>query len=567
MRKKLGWTGLLFATFAVSAGALARPANIAGTVRDSAGVPQLGAVVQIFTTKSEPVTVFTDERGRYSAPGLQPGTYQVKVTANAFLPSLREHVMLRTGANLVVNITLNTLFEAMQLLPVRGRSKEDDDDWKWTLRSMANRPILRVVDQGPLVVVSRAENGEDRTLKARVSFLAGTENGGAGSAADSGTSFQVEKSLFSSSTLSLDGNMGNTLGAPAVLRATYSHQFENGRRPEVSITARRFGVLSGDAQREALQALALSLSDRTRITDFAEIEYGAEYQTIEFLGRSAAFRPHGALDLHFSPNTVVEYRYATSLPNTRAAKGFDSAPADLSESGPRVSLSGFVPRIENAHHQEISVSQRAGNNNFQIAFYSDRIHNTALLGVGNTDDSLNGNILTDPYSQTFTYNGGSLETKGVRAVAQHKFSKELTATLDYSYGGTLGLQNSGALIPASAQATFETLQRHSIAAKLAGRIPRSRTQWLASYKWTQGNNTLTPVDAFNVSAGQSDPYLNVFIRQPLPCAGFLPGQMEALIDLRNLLAQGYVPVLGQDGHTLYLVQSARSVRGGVAFSF
>jgi len=26
-------------------------------------------------------------------------------------------------------------------------------------------------------------------------------------------------------------------------------------------------------------------------------------------------------------------------------------------------------------------------------------------------------------------------------------------------------------------------------------------------------------------------------------------------------------VMGRDGHTLYLVQSARSVRGGVAFSF
>jgi len=49
--------------------------------------------------------------------------------------------------------------------------------------------------------------------------------------------------------------------------------------------------------------------------------------------------------------------------------------------------------------------------------------------------------------------------------------------------------------------------------------------------------------------------------------GFLPGHMEAIIDLRNLLAQGYVPVVGQDGQTVYLVQSARAVRGGVAFTF
>lgn len=49
--------------------------------------------------------------------------------------------------------------------------------------------------------------------------------------------------------------------------------------------------------------------------------------------------------------------------------------------------------------------------------------------------------------------------------------------------------------------------------------------------------------------------------------GFLPARMEVLIDLRNLLAQGYVPVLAQDGHTVYLVQSARAIRGGLAFSF
>jgi hypothetical protein len=43
--------------------------------------------------------------------------------------------------------------------------------------------------------------------------------------------------------------------------------------------------------------------------------------------------------------------------------------------------------------------------------------------------------------------------------------------------------------------------------------------------------------------------------------------MEVLVEIRNLLAQGYVPVLGEDGRTLYLVQSPRTLRGGVAFNF
>ena len=47
----------------------------------------------------------------------------------------------------------------------------------------------------------------------------------------------------------------------------------------------------------------------------------------------------------------------------------------------------------------------------------------------------------------------------------------------------------------------------------------------------------------------------------------LPGKVEALVDIRNLLAQGYVPVMAGDGRTVYLVQSARAVRGGLAFTF
>jgi len=114
--------------------------------------------------------------------------------------------------------------------------------------------------------------------------------------------------------------------------------------------------------------------------------------------------------------------------------------------------------------------------------------------------------------------------------------------------------------------SFHVSNRHALTAKLSGDVPRCKTHWIASYKWTSGE-ALTSVDLFNVSPGQADPYLNIFLRQPLPLGTFLPGKIEALVDLRNLLAQGYVPVLAPDGQWIYLVQSARSVRGGLAFTF
>jgi hypothetical protein len=177
---------------------------------------------------------------------------------------------------------------------------------------------------------------------------------------------------------------------------------------------------------------------------------------------------------------------------------------------------------------------------------------------------VSGDVLPDVASGTFSYRGNDLETSGLRVVLQRRLLSDLTATLDYSYGGVLDLALPDVELQ-DAREWIHTEQRHALAAKFSGTAPRLKTRWIASYRWTSGQ-ALTPVDLFNTSAGQSDPYLNLFLRQPIP-ASFLSGHMEILVDLRNLLAEGYVPVIGSDGHTVYLVQSARSVRGGVAFSF
>jgi hypothetical protein len=309
----------------------------------------------------------------------------------------------------------------------------------------------------------------------------------------------------------------------------------------------------------------MSYSDGFSIGDFLDFQMGGEGQAIQFLGREAnAFRPNATVDFHLGPNTIVEYRYATSEPNTRASKGFDSAPADLSETGPRMTMVNGAPMLENAHHHEVSISQRMGNNKLQLAYYNDRVKDPALLGVGEiTGES--EDVLPDVYSGTFNYNGGELTAQGVRFVFRRNLNSNLNATLDYSYGGVLELQQpvvNWSMVRDSVGHGW----RHSAALKLDGTVPHHKTKWIASYRWTSGE-ALVPVDLFNASAGQTDPFLNLFIRQPLPHFHGMPGNMEALIDVRNLLAQGYVPVIGPDGNTVYLVQSARSVRGGLAFTF
>lgn len=534
-----------------------RPASISGYVRSSTGAPQMGAVVELLGTASLRRTVFTDMAGFYTAAGLVPGTYTVQVSAPSFLPTLREKILLNAGAAINLNLTLTSLLETVRLGPVRPSS--DDDGWKWTLRSVASRPVLRIFDDPSI-----GKEQQPREIKGQLSFLAGSVGDGYGSGSDMNTGFSLETSLFASGTVGLSGNLGYGDGTPdGVLRTTYKHRTMNGSEPTLSLTVRRFAPSDPNLGNSALQALTFSAADDIPIGDVLELRFGSELQAIQFLGHVNAIRPYGSADLHLSPNTVLEYSYATSLPSTRDEKGFDSSPADRTETDPRVSLTGFSQRIESAHHQEVSLSRHMGRNSLQAAVFSDRISNTALTGVGFVT-AASGDLLPDTYSGTFSYAGGRLNTAGMRLVLQRKFSSDLTGTLDYAYGGVLDLARPDVNV-GDAHNWISAPRRHAVAAKFSGAIPRTHTRWIASYRWVNGA-ALTPVDMFNSSPGQADPFLNLFIRQPLPTLGFLP-HMEALIDLRNLLAQGYVPVVGQDGQTVYLVQAARSVRGGVAFSF
>ncbi len=561
MFQKLGVLAVV-AGLVLPALAADKPGSISGYVRSGGGVPQMGAMVEVLSAAAHDLRVFTDERGFYSISDLIPGTYSLKVTAPSFLPALRERIGLRAGSAMMVNVTLNTLFEAIQLGPLRG--PVDDDDWKWTLRSMANRPILRVLDEDPQTKAAKAE-GEGHDLKASLSFLAGSPSDGYNGVSDMSTGFSVEQRVLGQDTVGMAGNVGYGEGAgAAILRASYKHKSLTGSEPTVALTVRRLAPPVVGFHTQGLQSISLTTTDSLTVGNILELKFGSELQTVQFMGRFTAFRPFGTADLHLSPNTVVEYRYASSRPAGTIAKDSDVESTDLGDAGPRVSIASFSPALERAHHQEISISRRIGKTNLQAAYYSDQVSNTVLTGVGAVGAG-GGELLPDVDSGTFSYQGRDLDTNGLRLVLQRKLASDLTATLDYGYGGVLDLARPDVGLQ-QARESLSTVRRHAFSGKLSGRVPGCKTHWTTSYGWVSGRG-LTPVDTFNASAGQSDPYLNVFLRQPLPGFGFLPVHMEAMLDLRNLMAQGYIPVMGQDGRTVYLVQSARSVRGGLAFTF
>jgi hypothetical protein len=57
------------------------------------------------------------------------------------------------------------------------------------------------------------------------------------------------------------------------------------------------------------------------------------------------------------------------------------------------------------------------------------------------------------------------------------------------------------------------------------------------------------------------------LRQPIHLSRDGSGGFAALLDVRNMLAEGYSPCILSDGSLLVFAQGQRSIRGGVAFTF
>jgi hypothetical protein len=102
--------------------------------------------------------------------------------------------------------------------------------------------------------------------------------------------------------------------------------------------------------------------------------------------------------------------------------------------------------------------------------------------------------------------------------------------------------------------------------RLNGTLPGSGTHVSMAYIWTPTGQVI-PTHTFLTQEWQPSMGLNFQLRQPLPAITGMGGRFEVTAEVRNLLAQGYVPVPSSDGRNMLLVPFPRSLRGGLSFIF
>lgn len=554
---------LIIAIAALCAGgelANAQTSSVAGVVRDSRGAPQTGALVELlrpdFTVASE---AYTDDKGHYRIEALLPGVYEVKASGALFLPTLRENLRVLSGSKVVVNLTLDTLYEAFRWLPAKPRqADEPKDDWTWTLRLSANRPLLRLLQDGPLVVVTNGD-GSAPALKARVTVRGGETGFGDGGVHND---FEMERSSDDARAMIFRADLSQAEEPALNAMVGYEQQLAMGRTfRTVAALVDRPDVAGGpDAQ--GLQALEMRTGEQLSLGETVQAEFGDEAEAIHLGDTMVANHPFAAVTYH-PGNTSISYRVSTA-PGVEQVEDLDRT----ATMEPTLAERNGNLTLEQGLHQEVGVGRNMGSLKVKLVAWHDHVNHPVVSGGGNISagDWASGNVLYDASSDLLRVAGESYTGNGLLSEVEERVNESTWISFDLALGDTLTMNGAvpgtETLEQALSGMTAHDLPMYSAAVR--GKLKATGTNWKASYRW-QPSRTLTPVDAF--ATGIPDAYLSLRVRQPIRYRRMIPNGVEALVDVRNLLAEGYRPFVSSDGSTLYFAEAARCVEGGLSFSF
>jgi Carboxypeptidase regulatory-like domain len=564
---------------------------IAGSVANGAGVPQMGALVMLFNQQEGlSQKTFTDEKGNFAFPGLFPAVYSIRVTLASFVPAIKNNILVQPGMRSVLNVSLAAMFSSIHLVYPTEHPAFMSDDWKWVLRTASStRPVMRLLpapkddDAAPDEVKPHRTIFSDTRGLLMFSAGDGIPVAGFGSSADMGTAFALATSLFGSNQFQFAGNIGSGAqsGIPsAAFRTTYSRAM-GPDSPQVSVTMRELflpdqmgiAIFGPEGDVPMLRSMSINFDDHARIGDALSMQYGMALDSVSFNDHLSYFSPYARLI--YSLGNAGDIEFAFTSGNARPDLGAQGGPDDplQREIGtlalfPLVSLRAAHADVQRGEDVEAGYSRTIGSRKFGVSAYHESVNNLALTIAAPEGFLPVGDILPDFFSGTAMFNAGNFSSMGYIASATQNVGDNLSATVMYGSTGALTADRNAQVggDPDELRAMIHSGRQQSITMRVVAASPHTGTRVVASYQVADGRFSV-PEPIYATGSLRPQPGLNIYVRQAIPVLASLPWRMEATVDLRNLLQQGYLPLSTTDGSSLVLMENPRMLRGGLSFIF
>ncbi len=449
--------------------------------------------------------------------------------------------------------------------------------------SPSTRPIMRFL---PGSSSSKSETSSSRSFTDMFSQTEGILKVSAGESdmfsgpnqQDLGTAFALATSIYGKSRLQFSGNLGyaaNGVLPAAGFRTTYSHTGDGGSNPEITIAMRQTYLLDGRGDTgPALRTASLGVYDHMDLGERLHLQYGFNYESVTFLNRLNYVSPFARATYDLGAHNSVRVAFSSGTqPEQLLSRSVDSADTlsqDLAAlaMAPRVSLNDSHARVERRESFEVSYQHVIGSRTFSAGAYRESVSNAAFMISGSPDFLPPSDVLSQLGSSSQVFNAGSYQRTGFSASVIQSLGEHSDLSVAVGQSGALLASANGATNAEELRGSIHMVQRPWMTVKVSRTLAKTGTRIASSYGWTDFR-TLMPTHVSLTDPSNQDAGWNVYIRQPLPA---LPGmfgsfgRFEASADLRNLLAQGYLPIVVNDQRAV-LTNSPRAVRGGLSFIF
>jgi hypothetical protein len=396
-----------------------------------------------------------------------------------------------------------------------------------------------------------------------------------------GTAFALATNILGANNLAVSGNLGygSQNGVPAAaFRTTYSRDAMGGS-PQVSLTMRELflpgrlaAAMSGsEPALPMLRTYSVSFDDHTKLTDAITLQYGGAMDNVVFLNRTNYMSPYARLRYDLGNGAELDVTFTSGNAHPELA-GDTSGNTDLQQNVtalglfPLLSVANSRTQVQRGQDYEATYSRKVGSRTYRATIDHETVTNAALSVMGPVGGVAGVDILPDFFSNASILNAGNFHSWGYTAAITQNLNEYISITMMLGGEGALEADN-GPLVtgsPEELRGLLHEAQRHVATSRIDATVPWTKTHVVASYQWSDNDRWVTPGDVYSTQPNRSMPGLNLCVHQPLP--GFAR-RVEATADIRNMLAQGYLPVGLAGGQQLMLIETPRLIRGGLAFTF
>lgn len=506
--------------------------SIRGFIKDGQGNPLIGASVLVLTELAETKDArvikkaSTDKEGKFVAAGLIPGRYRVKAEALGFTP-------IEFPADVQPRKVI--VFDEIQLRRTGTLAEKSalNPDSKYAARR-ARGSIFHLDEEKP-----KATTEEPVILSPRASELHGYVQAFTQTAASeetdigsmTGANFAVTQQLGKDASLVMSGQVAQGEGAMQRFEALTTGHAGDKHRLGLALGYARF-TFSRHSSRSHLGQFSLSATDTWQVAGPVLVVYGFEFARFTEGASRTSVLPRFGISVDAGARTRLFGGLTPGASEDEQAKvNLESGEILFSQPKTVAFGSDGAPLMDSSYRLQFGAERLLDDHSsIEMMAFVDTVsgHGVGLLAI--PIESPTSGQLGDPTFLTRQQKG---RTQGMRVVYKRQLTDAIDGSIGYSYGIGQRLHEAGITEPARlfANGTF-----HVVSAKVNANFVKTGTR-MATVLRLSPSRAMFAIDPFQGQMATYDPNISITLTQDLPSFGFIPGHLQALVDVRNLLDQ------------------------------